>query len=114
MNNYELDKLCADMAKDVFDEIMLNHASEGDTPDDMRDDMAEMLFQSVDGSEHVIYYHKAHAICQNCDVSEGEQRLADMGGIENPTYDSFAVAIAFGEMESRAMAALETLIEETE
>tara|TARA_R110000823_G_C15864983_1_gene493583 strand:- start:420 stop:749 length:330 start_codon:yes stop_codon:yes gene_type:complete len=65
-------------------------------------DAMELAEQYADGCEHVIYYHKAHAICQGCDVSNGEDFVEDCGAPEGGhSYDGFAVAMAYGELRYR-------------
>ena len=67
----------------------------------------DMAHEHADGSEHVIYYYKAHAICQNCDTENGEAFLEDIGGPgKDATYNSIATTIAFGELHSRILRAL--------
>lgn len=68
----------------------------------------------ADGSEHVIYYSKAHALLQNCNTDAGEAFLADTGNPEPCTYNSLATAIAYGELENRICKAVEARIEGAE
>ena len=72
------------------------------------------LTEYADGSEHVIYYGKAYAICQHCNIEQGEQFLQDVGSPENPTYDSLATVIAYGELKARIERELMKLIKESE
>jgi hypothetical protein len=58
------------------------------------DDIQNSVHEYADGSEHVIYYYKAHAICQNCNTDSGEEFLADIGNPDPVTYDSLAVRCA--------------------
>ena len=70
-------------------------------------DAYDMAHEHADGSEHVIYYHKAHAICQNCNTDAGEEFVSDIGEPEDGwSYDGFAVAIAYGELHHRILVAL--------
>ena len=98
MNDAILDKIAAGYAADIVREC----AEHGG-------DHTDMAHEYADGSEHVIYYSKAHAICQNCDTSNGEQFLDDVGNPENVTYDSLAVAIAYGELLARIHAAIDDI-----
>jgi len=95
-NDYQLQQYAEAAARDIADEIK-EHGG----------DAYDMAHEYADGSEHVIYYHKAHAICQNCDTSEGEEFISDTGEPEGGwSYDGFAVAIAYGELHSRILHAL--------
>lgn len=111
-SDYHLTEYCTAMAQDIYDETMRD--LEGEDPNDHLDDMQDRVHEWVDGDENVIYYGKAHSICQNCDVSEGEAFLEDVGHPENVTYDSLAVSIAFGEMRSRVASALTDIVENWE
>jgi len=104
MNDTKLDLIAQTYAEDIFAEMKVD----GWTEDEARD----TIWEWVDGSEHVIYYHKAHDICQNCDVSEGEAWSEDIGLPEPVTYDSLAVQIAFGELLYRVTVAFYELIED--
>tara|TARA_Y100000310_G_scaffold300671_1_gene336530 strand:+ start:423 stop:788 length:366 start_codon:yes stop_codon:yes gene_type:complete len=108
----QLDAYCKDMAQDIYDETMRD--LEGEDPQDHRDDMQDCVHEWVDGDQNVIYYHRAHSICQNCDIGEGEAFLEDVGMPTEIAYDSLAVAIAFGEMRSRVAIALDEIINEWE
>ena len=104
MNNasdYNLDAYATDIAVDIFTEHCLD-------PDAAQ----ESVWQSVDGSEWVIYHHKAHELCLNCNTDNGEQSIEDMGGFPNgSTYNSMASLIAYCEIEARVNDALNTLFE---
>lgn len=66
------------------------------------DDMYDLAIEYADGSEHVIYYGKAHSICQNCNVEEGESFVYETDGFgRRDTYDSMATKIAYGEIWAR-------------
>jgi arginine/ornithine N-succinyltransferase beta subunit len=104
MNDYKLDLIAQSYAEDIFAEMKQYQMDE--------DDAREIIWEWVDSSEYVIYYHKAHEICQNCDVSEGEAFAEDVGMPENVTYDSLAVQIAFGELVYRVTAAFDKLMED--
>ena len=90
-NDYQLDQYAAAAARDIVDEIK-RHGGEA----------YDMAHEHADACEHVIYYGKAHAICQNCNTNAGEDFVADMGEPEGGwSYDGFAVAIAYGELRAR-------------
>ena len=91
MNDYQLDRIARCYAEDIASELKKYGG-----------DAIDLAHQYTDGSEHVIYYHKAHAICQNCDISNGEDFVEDCGDPEGGwSYDGFAVAMAYGELYSR-------------
>lgn len=70
-------------------------------------DACDLAHEHADGSEHVIYHYKAHAICQNCNTDMGEEYVSDTGEPEGGwSYDGFAVAIAYGELYNRILVAL--------
>ena len=100
-SDYNLDAYASDIAIDIFTEHCLD-----------RDTAQESVWQSVDGSEWVIYHHKAHELCLNCNTDNGEQSIEDMGGFpDGSTYDSMASLIAYCEIEARVNDALNTLFE---
>ncbi len=95
-NDYQLQQYAEAAAKDIAEEVERNGGEAYD-----------MAHEHADGSEHVIYYYKAHAICQNCDVENGEAFLEEMGGPgKDATYNSIATVIAYGELHSRILHAL--------
>lgn len=98
MNDYELDEIAKSYAKDIAAEVK-----------EYGGDAHDLAHEMVDGSEHVIYYAKAHAICQNCDTSNGEAFLEYIGTPENPTHDSLATLIAYGELLQRVQHELNEL-----
>ena len=103
MNDHKLDLIAQSYAQDIFDDMLQYEMSE--------DDARDQIWEWVDGSEHVIYHRKAHDICQNCDVSEGEAWSEDIGLPEPVTYNSLATQIAFGELLYRTTVAFDTLME---
>lgn len=89
MNDYQLDEYCRSIAEDIVrdaksEEQALDWASE-----------------SADGSEYVIYYHKAHELCQNCNTDQGEDFVAECWADTPMTYDEIACRIAYGEIDAR-------------
>ena len=95
MNDHQLDEYAKEIASDIKAEIA-----------EYGGDAYDMAHEHADGSEHVIYYYKAHQICQHCNTDNGEAFLEDVGAGDNPTYDSLATIIAYGELHARIMAAL--------
>lgn len=78
-------------------------------------DAYDMAHEHADGSEWVIYYARAHALCQNCDTSNGEDFVSDCGEPEGGwSYDGFACAIAYGELHARILLFIEHLTEQEE
>ena len=91
MHDNELSLIARSYAKDIVSELK-----------EYGGDAQELAHQYADGCEHVIWFHKAHAICQGCDVSNGEDFIEDCGEPEGGwSYNGFAVAMAFGELRSR-------------
>jgi hypothetical protein len=113
MNDYQLDQIAEDMAREILAEI----AKHGG-------DASDLAHQTVDGCEHVIYHAKAHAIRQGCNTDNGKQFLADVGNPDPVTYlqvsaarvrygwpsiDSLASIIAYGELLARVMLAIDEI-----
>ena len=101
MNDHELDKIAKSYADEIIEEC------DGDC-----DDAMDLAHQYADGSEHVIYYYRAHQICQNCNTELGEQFLEDVGPGETPTYNSLATIIAYGELYGRICVEIDLALEE--
>ena len=90
-NDHQLDQYAAAAARDIMEEVK-QYGGEA----------YDMAHEHADACEHVIYYYKAHAICQNCNVENGEEFASDMDEPEDGwSYDGFAVAIAYGELRAR-------------
>jgi hypothetical protein len=102
-NDYQLDQYAQSCARDILAEI----AEYGGNASDM-------AHEHSDGSEHVIYHHKAHAICQNCNTDNGEAFLEDVGNPETVTYNNLATVIAYGELCARIENAIAELQSESE
>jgi hypothetical protein len=100
-SDFNLDAYATDIAVDIFTEHCLD-----------RDEAFDIAWQPVDGSEWVIYHHKSHEICANCNTDQGEQSIEGMGGFpDGSTYDSMASLIAYSELMARVNEALETLFD---
>ena len=93
MNNasdFNLDEMTAAWAVEIFEQT------------DSLDQAIEWAHQYADGSEWVIYYGKAHQLCQNCNTDLGVEYLEGIGQTsEGMTYDKWASAIAYGEIYTR-------------
>ena len=103
MNDTKLDLIAQTYAEDIFAEMKVD----GWTEDEARD----TIWEWVDGSEHVIYYGKAHDICQTCDITNGEEFAEEVGLPEVVTYDNLASQIVFGELLYRVTVAFYELME---
>jgi hypothetical protein len=102
--DYNLTEYANDIAQEIFEEYP-----------DSRDDAFDMAWQPVDGSEWVIYHHKAHEVCAACNTYQGEYNIEDMGGFpEGSTYDSMASMIAYSEILARVNVKLNDLYEGAE
>ena len=113
ITDYSLTKECNSLAADIFSETIADMASD-ETPEDYRDDMTDRVHETVDGHQWLIYYHYAHEICLNCDTTNGEEFLEDVGLPPQPTYDNLGMSIAYGEMRARVEAELQRLIDDWE
>jgi len=106
MNDYQLNQIAEDMAREILAEVA-----------EYGGDASDLAHEAVDGCEHVIYHAKAHAICQGCNTDNGEQFLADVGNPDNAksrnsrpvTYDSLATMIAYGELLARVILAIDEI-----
>ena len=94
INDLLLDEMAQDFAKEIMAEI-----EDGDEPTDRAREYA-------DGSQWVIYYHKAHELCANCNTDNGEQFLEDVGTPDDVTYNKLATSIAYGELYHRICVAI--------
>ena len=103
MNNvseYNLNVMVAEWAVEIFEQA------------DDQDGALDLAHQYADGSEWVIYHHKAHELCANCNTDMGEGFVTVWGEPKGGwTYDDFASAIAFGEIYERLQSAISTLYE---
>lgn len=103
INDYTLNEYAADIADEIFLECVCD-----------RERAMDLSHEYADGSEWVIYYHKAHELCQNCDTENGEQFYEDCGPWDDITYDRIASIIAYGELHARIAQAIDAKIDETE
>ena len=88
MDNYALDEYCADLAEEILE--------------DSTENKEDLIYQYADNSEYVIYYNKANNICQNCDVSAGEDYIDKIGEPEGGwTYHKLVSSKIFGEISAR-------------
>ena len=62
-------------AREIVDEILSE--AEGNGQRLYREDMEDLIHQTVDGHEWVIYTYKALRLCAECNTTEGEAMLED-------------------------------------
>jgi hypothetical protein len=96
MNEVMLDELANQIAEEAFEMV------KNGTPDYEAEDF---ICESVDGSEWVIYYYKAHQVCQNCNTDQGADWM-EQCGIKGDSYNDYATKLAYGELYCRASNAL--------
>lgn len=79
-----------------------------------QDDAQEFIWQTCDGHEVAIYYHKAIKFCSEVDTSDGESYLEDCGGIaqDGDSFGEIACRIAFATLLCESMSCLEEIIAE--
>jgi hypothetical protein len=95
------DAILNDMAAEYAEEILREVREHGG-------EAYDLAHQYADGSQWVIYYSKAHQLCQNCDTQIGEEAVSDCGEPEGGwSYDGFACAIAYHELCGRILCAIE-------
>ena len=81
-----------------------------------KDDAQEFIYQTCDGHEIVIYYHKAIQFCTDVDTSDGEDYLEDCGGIaqEGDWFGQIACRIAYATLLCASLSCLEEIVAEHE
>jgi hypothetical protein len=65
-------------------------------------DIEDVIHQTVEGCEYVIYYNRAHSICLNCDIQRGESLVEEMG-IKPSSYNDYASWVAYAELRLRVL-----------
>ena len=99
-SEYNLNDMVAAWAVEIFEQA------------EDQDEALDLAHQYADGSEWVIYHHKAHELCAACNTDLGEDFIEQCGEPEGGwTYNGFASAIAFGEICERLQAAIQGLYE---
>ena len=99
INDYVLHTLANDYAQEILEQTQ-----------DI-DDAQDLAHEYADGSEWVIYYYKAHMLCQNCDIADGQYFVDDCWGDTPMSYDDMATRLAYGELHSRITTALYKLFD---
>jgi len=85
--NFEInDHLLHQEARAIVDEI-LSRADEGQ-------DIEELIHQTIDGHEWVIYTYRALKLCAECNTTAGEELLEDTGQTFTSLSDH-ATAVAY-------------------
>tara|TARA_R110001606_G_scaffold393036_1_gene562610 strand:- start:7608 stop:7928 length:321 start_codon:yes stop_codon:yes gene_type:complete len=103
MNDFQLNAYCNDIAADIIEDAQDIDAA------------MDRAHEYADGSEHVIYNYKAHALCAGCNTDQGEYFLADCYDMsEGKSYDELACIIAYGETYSRIQSAIYAIFEANE
>mgnify|MGYP005995793357 CR=1 FL=1 len=101
--DFQLTEYCNEIAADIA-----RDASD-------HEQATDWAHESADGSEHVIYTYKAHQVCQNCDIQQGEEFFADCyDDTHGKSYDEIASIMAYGEIRARIEARLYEIFEERE
>ena len=98
MNDHVLDTLASEYAQEILEQTQ-----------DI-DEAQDLAHQYADGSEWVIYYYKAHMLCQNCDIANGQEFVDDCWGDTPLSYDEMATRIAYGELHSRITTSIYKLL----
>ena len=97
-SEYNLNDMVAAWAVEIFEQA------------EDQDEAFDLAHQYADGSEWVIYHHKAHELCAACNTDLGEDFIEQFGEPEGGwTYNGFASAIAFGEIYGRLQSAIQGL-----
>lgn len=103
MNDHQLTEYCNDIAQEIAEKTF------------NFDTANEQAHERADGSEHVIYYYKAHQICQNCNIDQGEDFFSDRwSGEHGKSYDEIATIMAYGEILARISSKLWEIFEARE
>ena len=97
MNDYVLDTLANDYAQEILEQTQ----DVGEAYD--------LAHQYADGSEWVIYHYKAHMLCQNCNIADGQEFVDSCWSDTPMSYDEMATRLAYGELQNRITTALYNL-----
>jgi hypothetical protein len=81
-----------------------------------RERCIELVQESVDGSEHVIYTHKTWNVCWSSNSTEWDEAQENITGMysETETLDKLLTISAYWLLVNRASETLDRLIEERE
>ena len=83
-----------------------------------RERCEELINESVDSSEHVIYTHKTWNVCWSCDGTEWDEAQENITGMYSETeaqgVDRLLTVSAYWLLVNRAIETMDRLIEERE
>lgn len=102
MNDNQLNEYCRSIAEDIVRDA------------NSEDQALDWASEAADSSEYAIYIHKAHELCQNCNITQGEDFVAESFPHQAMTYDEIACLIAYGEIDARVRAFVWKLWQEKE
>ena len=94
-NDYELQQLAFDIAKEAIKEVE-NHGG----------DHYELIDQAAASSEHAIYTYKAIMLCANCCTADAEAMLDDNGYERCHSFADHASVLAEVTIQNAAVQAL--------
>lgn len=118
ITDFELDKACAEIAAEIFTDIMEQNIDAAAPweydPEDFRDDMNDRAHEAADGHQWTIYTHYALSICAHCNTDMGEEMVDDIWPPEPFSLSAVASSIVYGEIRGRIEREISTLIEEYE
>ena len=111
-STHQLNAAAISIADTIIEDA--RHYGGADWLNDFQSNYDELSWQACDGSEYVIYYHHAKAICCNCDISQGEDRVLGLSTFAD--FNTLCTQIAFWELHTRVIQVIEcrlTDLEET-
>ena len=111
-DTHQLNAAAISIADTIIEDA--RHYGGADWLNDFQSNYDELSWQACDGSEYVIYYHHAKAICCNCDISQGEDRVLGLSTFAD--FNTLCTQIAFWELHTRVIQVIEcrlTDLEET-
>ena len=111
--DHELQREAKDAAIEIFETVQIEHGA-GFDPDPYDEEWSKRAHEWATWSRHVVDSYRAIQICSNCNVSSGEEHLADVGLPEEVTFESLASTIVYGELWARIHEELQRLCEEWE
>jgi hypothetical protein len=92
MNDFKInDYLIREKAKEIAADALLEATEYGSDPHDL-------MHEICDGHEWVIYTYKAIKLCAECDTSDGEQYLEDLGIDQFDSFADHATKLAFATL----------------
>ena len=110
INEYTLTREAESLAAEIFEAFKELHGGAAFDAEAFESEMMEQAHESADGHQWVIYTHKAIRLCAECDTSDGEAFLEDVGLPSPVTFGGLATVIAYGEMQARIESALSDMV----